>query len=181
MRQWSWIRWCLYSCNVRWDHHCQGDPELWNFDCWTIRCYLRRKMGLCTLVALHWWRCNTAQNLTLPWQWCAWFAVMTKPMSWCEGVPPVLPKAWMMLWDITMSSDKAATGEDAEEQSLGGVSNLDLLCSFVSFDLFDRCTGPIGKILSKAVMHTTKSGTCDQMAPDEVGSIPKKHQYYDIL
>lgn len=87
----------------------------------------------------------------------------------------------MMLWDITMSSDKAATGEDAEEQSLGGVSNLDLLCSFVSFDLFDRCTGPIGKILSKAVMHTTKSGTCDQMAPDEVGSIPKKHQYYDIL
>ena len=33
---------------------------------------------------------------------------------------------------------KAATGEDAEEQSLGG-----------------------------AVMHTTKSGTCDQMAPDE--------------
>jgi len=33
---------------------------------------------------------------------------------------------------------KAATGEDADEQSLGG-----------------------------AVMHTTKSGTCDQMAPDE--------------
>ena len=94
-------------------------------------------MGLCTLVALHWWRCNTAQNLTLPWQWCAWFAVMTKLIAWCEGVPPVLPKAWMMLWDITMSSDKAATGEDAEEQSLGGVSNLDLVCSFVSFDLFD--------------------------------------------
>lgn len=37
---------------------------------------------------------------------------------------------------------KAATGEDAEEQSLGG-----------------------------AVMHTTKSGTCDQMAPDEATAL----------
>ena len=40
-------------------------------------------------------------------------------------------------FDITMSSDKAATGEDAEEQSLGGVSNLDFGCSFGSFNLFD--------------------------------------------
>ncbi len=151
-----------------------------NLDRWTIRCYchLRRKMALCTLVALRWWRCNTVQKLILPCLWCSWCAVMTKLYSLIAD----------SMWRSSTSASKSMNGgvwhhnefwQGSHWRRCGRTKpwrsiQLRFRLFLWQFQLVwperARCTGPIF-ILSKAVMHTTKSGTCDQMAPDEVGSI----------